>query len=169
MNTQYAIDQLQRNKFVFQGLLQGLPEELINWKPNPDHWNLLEIICHLYDIEREDFWVRLKHVLDNQPGKPPAFDPLVWLKERNYAEQDFAMKLGGFLEERERSIERLLALENPQWTNFYAHSTLGNLDGNFFLANWLAHDYLHIRQINRLKYEFWAQQCGEELKYAGNW
>jgi hypothetical protein len=36
-------------------------------------------------------------------------------------------------------------------------------------ANWLAHDYLHIRQILRLKYEYLKSISEEDLSYAGEW
>ena len=38
-----------------------------------------------------------------------------------------------------------------------------------FSPNWLAHDYLHIRQIIRLKFAYLQQLSKEDLSYAGNW
>jgi hypothetical protein len=38
-----------------------------------------------------------------------------------------------------------------------------------FLHNWLAHDYLHIRQIIRIKYDYLKKTSGEILLYAGEW
>ena len=37
------------------------------------------------------------------------------------------------------------------------------------LTNWLAHDYLHIRQIIKLKFDFLKDQSDEHLSYAGEW
>jgi hypothetical protein len=37
------------------------------------------------------------------------------------------------------------------------------------ISNWLAHDYLHIRQINRYCYEMLQQNTRQNLKYAGDW
>lgn len=39
----------------------------------------------------------------------------------------------------------------------------------FFLTNWLTHDYLHMRQIIKLKYDYLEQQSGEMIDYAGTW
>jgi len=43
------------------------------------------------------------------------------------------------------------------------------MSAKFILANWLAHDYLHIRQITRLKYDYLQDIPNENLSYAGNW
>jgi hypothetical protein len=38
------------------------------------------------------------------------------------------------------------------------------------LCSWLAHDFIHIRQINRLHYEYEANTCTDfSTAYAGNW
>ncbi len=43
------------------------------------------------------------------------------------------------------------------------------MTAKMFLSNWLAHDYLHIRQITKLKYDYLKQLTNEDLNYAGNW
>jgi hypothetical protein len=38
------------------------------------------------------------------------------------------------------------------------------------LAAWVAHDYLHIRQLNELHWQFLAGQVSPDaLDYAGGW
>ncbi|MCB0642854.1 MAG: DinB family protein [Phaeodactylibacter sp.] len=169
MDTQFAIDQLQRNKLVYQELLLGLPPSLYTWKPAEGAWSILEVVCHLCDIEAKDFRMRLQHVLEGKAGAPPPIDPQAWVTERNYAGQDFARKVGQLLEEREYSMDWLFGLERPAWSNYWESEKMGKLDGYFYLANWLAHDYLHFRQINRLKFGYWREQSGLDLGYAGDW
>ena len=36
---------------------------MIQWKQSENKWSMLEIICHLYDEEREDFRSRLAKIL----------------------------------------------------------------------------------------------------------
>lgn len=43
------------------------------------------------------------------------------------------------------------------------------MGAKMLLANWLAHDHLHLRQIVRLKYERLKALGGEPLAYAGEW
>ena len=69
-----VIGELNRNKNVFKALLQGIPQEMQGWKPAREKWSLLEIVCHLFDEEREDFRVRLSHVMD-MPDEPLPATP----------------------------------------------------------------------------------------------
>lgn len=169
MNHDYIIAQLARNKNVFEELLKNIDAEEQGWKSEPDKWCLLEIVCHLYDEEREDFRARCKHTLNTPKTAMPSIDPEGWVTARKYMEQDYSQKLTEFLNEREQSITWLKSLENPEWRNSYKHEEFGDLTANMFLTNWLAHDYLHIRQIMRCKFEYLKQVSDEKLIYAGEW
>ena len=37
------------------------------------------------------------------------------------------------------------------------------------LTSWLAHDYLHIRQVLRLRHNYLMHASKEDLRYAGEW
>jgi hypothetical protein len=169
MNSTPIIQELSRNKDVFKELLSGLTEKEYVWKQTPEKWCLLEIVCHLYDEEREDFRARTKHVLENPTGALPPIDPPGWVLERAYIKQNYADKLNKFLKEREESVEWLESLQTPKWDNAYQHPKFGAMTAKMFLCNWVAHDYLHIRQITKLKFDYLKQQTGEALDYAGNW
>lgn len=150
-------------------MLHGSTEEEVKWKPAEGKWSLLEIVCHLYDEEREDFRARLKHVLDNSKESPPAIDPAGWVTDRKYMERNFTEMLDLFIEEREQSVRWLQSLQSPEWSNAYDHPKLGRMTAELFLVNWLAHDQLHIRQIIATKYKYLAAQTSETLEYAGAW
>ncbi len=57
------IKELSRNHNVFKKLLTETPKDQSQWKSEPGKWCLLEIICHPYDEEREDFKARTAQVL----------------------------------------------------------------------------------------------------------
>lgn len=168
-NPAFIIEELARNRTVFAGLLQDCPAVLRTWKSSEEAWSLLEIVCHLHDEEREDFRQRVRLVLEDPSQSLPPFNPLEWVSTRDYARQDYQTKLSAFLTERDQSIQWLLSLQSPQWDNTYQHASLGPMSAGLFLANWLAHDQQHIRQINRLKRQFLQEQTGMDLRYAGNW
>lgn len=169
MNYSTIIHELTRNREVFKGLLFGLTDKEYLWKPLPEKWNSLEIICHLYDEEREDFRARTRHVLENPTELLPPINPQGWVEEREYSQQDFSETLAKFLKARQQSIEWLKSLQSPKWDNAYEHPKFGQMTAKMFLSNWLAHDYIHIRQILKLKFGYLKQQSGEGLTYAGNW
>ena len=169
MDIPQIINELARNRSVFEALLRKTSPQAATWKPAPDKWSLLEVVCHLYDEEREDFRARVRHCIENPALPLPPIDPVGWVTSRNYIEQDYDEKLVSFLEERDSSIKWLRSLENPSWENIHVHPKLGEMSANKFLSNWLAHDHIHIRQINRIKYEFLNVKTEDSLNYAGNW
>jgi len=169
MNHSKIINELSRNKNVFKELMAGKTEEEYMWKSSPDKWCLLEIICHLYDEEREDFRTRTKHVLETPELDLIPFDQLAWINDRKYIEQNYTVILSKFINERERSIKWLESLHHPNWNNYTDHPKFGQMSAKMFLSNWLAHDYLHLRQILKLKFDYLKNISGETLVYAGNW
>ena len=171
MNTHNAntIQELSKNRNVFETLLTGLSKEEYLWKQSSAKWCLLEIICHLFDEEREDFRARTKSVLETPSKTLTPFDPMEWVLQRNYIKMDYNTVLTGFLKERRHSVVWLQSLQSPKWENAFLHPKLGSMSANLFLSNWLAHDYLHIRQIIKLKFDYLKEISGEKLNYAGDW
>ena len=161
--------QLERHGNVLQALLTDLSPAEIMWKPAPEKWCPLEVVCHLYDEEREDFRARLRSTLED-PGKPwHPIDPTAWVRERRYREQDFTGKLHGFREERQRSLEWLRGLEHAPWTNAYVHPKVGPVSCELLLTNWVVHDLHHIRQLVNLRYTYLQANTTVPLDYAGTW
>jgi hypothetical protein len=169
MDHTQIVNDLERNAKVFNALLGETCETELLWKPAPDKWCLLEIVGHLYDEEREDFRARLMHVLATPTEPMPSIDPVGWVTERGYMDQNYNEKLSDFLLERGQSVAWLRSLSDPDWDRAYEHPKLGKLTAKLFLANWLAHDYLHIRQITRLKFNYLKDISKENLSYAGEW
>jgi hypothetical protein len=160
---------LEGNLLTFRGLLESPPGELIYWRPGEKKWNLLEIVCHLIDEEVEDFRMRVRTTLLHPGEEPPGIDPEGWVVSRHYADRDYHEMVSLLLEEREDSIQWLRSLGDAHWDNSFQHRIYGPMKASMFLANWLTHDYLHIRQILRLKYLYLMHATGEDLRYAGEW
>lgn len=169
MSQNLIIDELRRNKAVFESLLSGTSSEQHLWKPAPEKWCLLEVVCHLFDEEREDFRARVKHCLDDPNSPLPSIDPVGWVLERNYIGQDFDKMVARFLGERENSIKWLKSLERINWESGHDHPKLGKMTASLYLSNWLAHDYIHVRQILKIRYAYLDELTNESLAYAGNW
>ena len=162
------IQSLHHNGSIFEFLLKPNGMD-VQWKPNPEKWCLLEIAGHLYDEELEDFRARLQHALSDLETPFAAIDPEGWVKTRNYLGQDYDQKVSEFLKARAQSIVWLRSLEQPDWENTGYHPELGSFSAKRLLLNWLAHDYLHIKQINHLKYLWLKQHGGVDISYAGTW
>lgn len=165
----HILNQLKANGQLFKGLFAKVTEEEYLWKQQPGKWCLLEILCHLYDEEREDFRARTAHILKH-PDKPlPPINPSGWVTERDYLNWDFEKTCRNFLMERAQAVNWLNSLKNPNWEHAYIHKKFGPMTANMLLSNWLAHDYLHIKQILKLKYDYLKHLSSENLNYAGGW
>lgn len=169
MKPELQIEALAANRNLFRWLLEPLSPDEYRWRPIETSWSLLEIVCHLYDEEREDFRARTELALRGGHGTFHSINPVGWVRERAYGRKDFVRVREQFLKERSRSVRWLRSLEAPDWDAAFEHSELGRMSARKMLANWLAHDYHHIRQINVIRYAFLKEGSGEDLSYAGNW
>jgi hypothetical protein len=147
-----------------------MTEGQVRWKPTPDEWSIVEVINHLYDEEREDFRLRLDLTL-HQPGQPwTGIDPEGWAVERKYNERELEASLKRFLEERQRSVAWLAGLSSPDWEAGHDHPQAGELSAGDLLASWLAHDFLHLRQLAQLHWQYIGLLAEPHTtRYAGAW
>ena len=166
-NTLYR--ELQNSAEMIRALLLGITQAEAQTKPNPESWSILEVVCHLYDLEREDFREHLDFILHRQNEKYHAIDPQAWVKERNYNAQDFLEVQEKFFAERKGSLEWLSQLPDPNWETTYT-SEYGSVSAGEMLCCWAAHDNLHLRQLvelRRARIENITKPY--PIEYAGDW
>jgi len=170
MKLEFALTRLSANAEVLAILIRNATPEQARWKPSPEEWSILEVTCHLYDEEREDFRTRVRLTLTDPAADWPPIDPVGWVTARNYNAQDPAERLEAFLAERRASLEWLQGLENPNWASKKTHPRLGSATAGEMLTAWVAHDHLHIRQLNHLHWQWLAKhEPPFPLDYAGGW
>jgi len=164
------IHRLRCNADVFDALCRGVGHDQARWKPSDDEWSFVEVLNHLADEEVEDFRARVDLTL-HRPGEPwTPIDPARWVKDRQYAKRDISESLERFLSRRNRSARWLEALEAPDWSRTGDHPVRGPMSAGELLTSWLAHDYHHIRQLNRLHRQY-LHEClsAHPSDYAGEW
>ncbi|HJQ13532.1 MAG TPA: DinB family protein [Anaerolineales bacterium] len=161
--------ELQNSTEVIRALLSGVTQEEAQVKPNPESWSILEVICHLYDEEREDFREHVDFILHRQHDEWHQIDPQAWVTERNYNEQNFVEMQQKFFAERQKSLDWLMEMSNAEWETPYT-SQYGSISAGEMFACWIAHDNLHVRQLvelRRVKLENMTKPFN--LEYAGDW
>ncbi|MCA9734625.1 DinB family protein [candidate division KSB1 bacterium] len=168
MDISFIVENLERNAQKFAYEFSNLNEEELRWRPAADKWCLLEVLSHLYDEEQFDFRVRIDYTLLREGEAWPAIDPQGWVEKHHYMQNSASEVLQNFLLERRKSIEWLQNLGKMEWQKGYTHSQIGVLTAGDLLASWLAHDYLHLRQIANLKLEYLRKiSAPYSLRYAG--
>jgi hypothetical protein len=166
-NTLYQ--ELQNSTEMIRALLAGVAPEEARAKPTAESWSMLEVVCHLYDEEREDFREHLDFILHRQREEWHVIDPGGWVTERNYNQQNFVEMQKKFFAEREKSLAWLGGLRNPDWEKTYS-SEYRTISAGEMFACWAAHDNLHIRQLvelRRSRLETITKPY--DLEYAGDW
>ena len=166
-NTLYQ--ELQNSTEMIRALLSGLTQEEAQIKPNPEAWSILEVVCHLYDIEQEDFREHLDFILHRQDEEYHVIDPQGWVTERKYNQRSFVEMQEKFFLERKQSLEWLRDKSDSDWETAYT-SQYGSISAGEMFSCWVAHDNLHLRQfveLRRARIENITKPY--PIEYAGDW
>jgi hypothetical protein len=169
MESELFYEELTNSTEMIRALLSDVTQEEARVKSNAESWSILEVTCHLYDEEREDFREHLDFILHRQNEEWHAIDTEGWVTERKYNEQDFETMKEKFFDERKKSFAWLNGLPNPDWEKTYTTEYRTISAGEMF-ACWVAHDNLHIRQLvelRRTRLENITKPYN--LEYAGDW
>jgi hypothetical protein len=120
-------------------------------RPAPDAFCALEQVCHLRDIEREGYEVRVRRILQEDRPALQNIDGARLAIERDYRSQDLAAALADFTAARGKSV-RLLRETTPA-----QRMRTGNLDGSgacslYALAEMMRlHDREHIAELEAIR------------------
>jgi len=161
--------ELAQSTEMIRVLLAGISQEEAQVIPSTDSWSILEVICHLYDEEREDFREHLDFILHRQHEEWRVIDPQGWVNERKYNEKNLTEMLDMFFEERRNSLKWLKTISSADMETGYT-TEFGFIKAGDIIASWTAHDNLHIRQLvelRRVKIESITHPYS--ILYAGDW
>ena len=169
MELDTILTRMASNGRVIRSLVEDCSDHQARWRPEPGSWSTLEVLNHLLDEEREDFRARIDWVLHHPKDIWFKIDPGSWVLERGYNQRKLDESLAAFMAERQESLAWLKALESPDWDQGI-DAPFGRMRSGDFLASWMAHDVLHIRQLVQLR---WAYQTTwvdpYDVRYAGDW
>lgn len=170
MKSPALIRRLEHTPRAIEVLVSGLTGEEAAWKPAPEHWSILEVVCHLLDEEREDFRARLRSTLED-PARPWIDLQLDGIAERRgYNQRDLKKVVAELVAERNASMAWLRSLGSIDGSGAYVHPKWGPISAGDLLASWAAHDALHLRQIARRLHGLAARDAGaHKVAYAGDW
>ena len=64
--------ELANSTEMISALLAGIPRRKRRSNPIPESWSILEVVCHLYDLEREDFREHLDFIVSTSLNRPAS-------------------------------------------------------------------------------------------------
>lgn len=169
MDMEFLLREFTENPKRIKALVAGVTQAEARYKPGVKTWSILEVVNHLYDEERFDFRVRLDIILNRPAEDWPAIAPAAWVIQRKYNTLDLDTSLAAYLSERRRSLRWLRSLGTVNWNARYARAGRSMRAGDMFAA-WVAHDGLHIRQLNEL-HRLLLERAVKPYRpgYAGEW
>ena len=134
-------------------LIGGVPDEALRRKPAPEKWSMLEIACHLRDVEQLflERYVKMAN-LDRPALRMMSQDQLaVALK---YNEDDPAAVTREFQALRAETLALLSALAHQSWQRAGLHPTRGEFSIAGQVDIQVRHDTNHLNQIRALQEKF---------------
>src|SRR5688572_12575636 len=94
-----TIDALRLTPELLAIAVRNLTPEQVRWQPAEGEWSVLEVICHLRDIE-EVSSNRFRAIRDNDDAVVAGADALKLAREGNYIADDPQKALAAFTEKR---------------------------------------------------------------------
>jgi hypothetical protein len=149
---QQLIETLHATPARLKAALKGVPKNLALWRPAPGKWSILEIVCHLRDMEREAYLARYQRVLAEDEPRLADVDGDVYAIERDYRSQSLAQAQREWLAARRESLKLLKGVKGAAWERAGVHATAGRLTLEAFLRRHaVGNDEAHLGQIEAIK------------------
>jgi DinB family protein len=147
------LTKLEGTPKTLAALLHGLPDEILRRKPAPEKWSMLEIGCHLRDVERLFVERYGKMATQDRPSLRMVNqdDLAVRLK---YNEDDPSAALREFRSLREETVRLLGALAHQSWERVGLHPKRGEFSIAAHMHMHVCHDTNHVNQIRALRERF---------------
>jgi hypothetical protein len=159
---------LERTPGTLESLLGGLSEEWLTASEGPDTWTPWDVLAHLTDLERTDWILRARLILEHGTDRP--FDDIDRIAfHTRLAGRTMELLLKEFAELRRENLEALGALDlgPSQMTLPGTHPSLGRVTLSELLAAWVVHDLSHIAQIVRVLAKQYDSAAGPWKEYLG--
>jgi DinB superfamily len=136
---------------IVKRLVSDLEESTVRERPQEKGWSVLEHICHLRDIEKEGYVVRIKKMLSEDQPFLEDIDGDKLAIERGYINQDFAAALEAFITARAVNIEAIRDLSADHLSKSATSEGIGPLTLLDLLSRMREHDREHIKELMQLR------------------
>jgi hypothetical protein len=136
---------------IVEQLTSSLTEHDTKWKPSNNEFSALEQLCHLRDIEREGYAVRIRRLLTEDLPLLGDIDGGRLASERDYNSQDLNAALSEFTLARSENISTLRTLASEQLERSGVLEGVGEITLGGVLSLMRGHDLSHREELARLR------------------
>lgn len=148
---QRLIKSLETAPLEADRLVAQLPDEELRRKPAEEEFSALEHICHLGDIEREGYAVRIRRLLEEDLPFLHDIDGDSLAKERAYNEQELRPAIEAFALARRDSLRRLEGLSHASLSREGHLENVGRITLGGLLSMMMEHDREHLLKLSGLR------------------
>jgi hypothetical protein len=128
----------------------GMASQDLRWKPSANEFSFVEQVCHLRDLEREGYSVRIEKLLTEHEPSLPDFDGSRIARERDYNHQDFDSAFRDFALARSGNVSLMKQLGPEQLNRSCVLEGVGAITlGKLFLLM-REHDQSHREELSEL-------------------
>lgn len=140
---------LEQTPAILEKLLLTAPEEVLQWKPQPERWSVSEVLGHLADTEVM-FRERTRRMVEEENPALENYDQNAAYAAGKYSGHGARQQLQSFRKERDRSLSWLRHLPSSGLARTGRHAELGPITVSELMNEWAFHDLGHVRQIAEL-------------------
>jgi hypothetical protein len=144
-----SIERLGEMPGFLEAALDAVPAGDLLSRPAPGEFALVEQACHLRDLEREGYLVRVRRMLSETLPTLDGFDGVAVSRARNYMTQDARIAAQEFAAAR-REVTGLLAATTREDLERMAIFSERRITLRDLVAMMEAHDREHRAEIERL-------------------
>ncbi len=143
-----TIDALRLTPELLALAVRDLTPEQAKTPPAEGEWSVVEVICHLRDVE-EIAYHRFRALRDVENATVAGADADAMARERNYIADDLHKALSAFTQTHALHVAELTALQPDQWQRTGTHQSNGPISilNHSLHSAW--HDTNHLAQITR--------------------
>lgn len=134
----------------------NLSAEDARWKPSAQQFSALEQVCHLNDLEREAYAVRIEKLIHEEQPFLPDFDGAKIAMERDYQARQLDQMLDAFAESRRGNLHAIGRLTSADFEREGSLEGVGPITLRGLLLKMREHDEGHLRDLSNLR----AQRLG---------
>jgi hypothetical protein len=146
------LETLRATPAKLKAAVKGVPKALLLYTPAPGKWSILEIVCHLRDMEQDAYLARYQKILAEVEPALPDVDGDVYSLERDYRSQKLGEALRDWSRLRRESLRLLAGMKREQWDRSGVHEVAGRLTmADLLRRHALCNDEAHLVQIDAIK------------------
>jgi hypothetical protein len=147
LSTEKALRSLRKTPAILDFVLRDVDQSRAQTaRDGKDGWNVLEVVCHLNDLETI-YTERARLILAQDNPHFAPVDQVGLVAANRYAEQHFRQMLARFHEKRGQFLALLEGLTPEQWERHGVHPETGDTTLRELAVNTALHDLNHIEQI----------------------